>query len=535
MNQSGSSPTATSSTEPDVLPAVPPASVEGPAGRYELLDEIARGGMGAVLRATDRTLGRDVAVKVLQERFAAGSLVARRFLDEARIAGQLQHPGIPPVHDLGTLADGRPFLAMKLIKGRTLEALLRDRPDPSADRGRFLAAFEQVCQAVAYAHSRRVIHRDLKPANVMVGAFGEVQVMDWGLAKVLSDRPLPAPVADGDSGERPATEIRSDRDTEGSETQAGSVLGTPAYMAPEQAVGAVDQVDARSDVFGLGAILAVILTGRPPFVGADAESTRVLAARGKVDECFARLDACGADPELVTLCKRCLSPERDDRPAEAGAVATAVAGLRAAAEERARQAELDRVRAEGERARAKAEARAQRQKELAQLALAAGVLLLAFGGGGWLSVRTQALARRADAWRVASVALGRAETLASQAGAIEATEVAPANEVVRLWEQAEVGGETGRGGAGRRGRCVPACEGPRGLRALGPGPRPPRCRPARGPGGRPGQRPGHDRDVSRHAGVGPTVPHGVRGGRPPGRRRRGGPGGGRPLRAAWAT
>ena len=173
------------------------------------------------------------------------------------------------------------------------------------------------------------------------------------------------------------------------------MLGTPAYMAPEQAVGAVEQVDERSDVFGLGAVLAVILTGRPPFVGDTAESTRVLAARGKVEDCFARLDACGAEPELVALCKRCLSPEREDRPADAGAVASAVAAFRAEAEERARQAELDRVRAEGERARLEAEARAQRQKRRTQLAVAVGVFgLLVVGGGAWLTVRNQAEARR---------------------------------------------------------------------------------------------------------------------------------------------
>jgi serine/threonine protein kinase len=170
----------------DITPTTPDGSVE-PMGRYELREEIARGGMGAVYVAIDRTLGRQVAVKLLQSRFDAGSAVARRFVDEAHIAGQLQHPGIPPIHDLGTLPDGRPFLAMKLIKGQTLDDLLDERTDPGADRGRFIAVFEQVCQAVAYAHARRVIHRDLKPQNIMVGAFGEVQVMDWGLAKVLGE------------------------------------------------------------------------------------------------------------------------------------------------------------------------------------------------------------------------------------------------------------------------------------------------------------------------------------------------------------
>src|SRR5262249_34861920 len=125
--------------------------------------------------------------KVLSDHYPADSPAAQRFLSEARITGQLQHPGIPAVHEVGTLADGRPFLSMKLIKGSTLDAILKQRTDPSADRGRLLAIFEAVCPAVGYAHAHRVIHRDLKPANVMVGAFGEVQVMDWGLAKVLGE------------------------------------------------------------------------------------------------------------------------------------------------------------------------------------------------------------------------------------------------------------------------------------------------------------------------------------------------------------
>jgi eukaryotic-like serine/threonine-protein kinase len=413
------------------------ASLDMVAGRYEVLEEIAQGGMGTVLRANDRTIGREVAIKVLQECYPAGSVIARRFVDEAQISGQLQHPGIPPVHDLGSFPDGRPFLAMKLIKGRTLGSILRDRSDPAADRGRFLAVFEAICQAVAYAHSRRVIHRDLKPSNVMVGAFGEVQVMDWGLAKVLSGVTGLRVAAPADSDRALATQIRSARDSDGSETQAGSVLGTPAYMAPEQAVGAVDQVDERSDVFGLGAILAVILTGEPPFVGNSAEATRVMAARGKVEDCFARLDSSGAEPELIGLCKRCLSPERDDRPANGAAVAAGVAGLRADAEERARRAELDRVRAEGERARAEAESRLHRQRRKSQLVAAAGLLgLLVIAGGAFLAVRAQSEARRSDADRVASLALGRAEQLAAQAEAIDVSDLAEASVASRLWEQA---------------------------------------------------------------------------------------------------
>src|SRR5436305_5934915 len=160
-------------------------------------------------------------------------------------------------------------------------------------------------------------------------------------------------------------------------------------MPPEQAVGAVDQIDERSDVFGLGAILCAVLTGRPPYVAADFESVRQLAARAGLGDAFARLDACGADPGLVGLCRRCLAAQKADRPADAGEVARAVAGLRAAAEERARAAELDRVRAEGERAKAEAEARGQRKLRRAHLALAAALGLLLAGGGafGWYSDR----------------------------------------------------------------------------------------------------------------------------------------------------
>ena len=161
-----------------------PASLS--AGRYRLLGEIARGGMGAVLKGHDAELGRELAVKILLRRHSRDPDIVRRFTEEAQIGGQLQHPGVVPVYDVGLLPDRRPFFAMKLVQGRTLAALLAERPNSDHDRTRFVGIFEQVCQAVAYAHARGVIHRDLKPSNVMVGTFGEVQVMDWGLAKVLT-------------------------------------------------------------------------------------------------------------------------------------------------------------------------------------------------------------------------------------------------------------------------------------------------------------------------------------------------------------
>ncbi len=252
----------TEAETPVVRPGPGSAKVES-SGRYQMLGEIARGGMGAILKGRDTDLGRDVAMKVLLDQHRDNPDLVRRFVEEAQIGGQLQHPGIVPVYELGTFADKRPFFTMKLVKGRTLAALLASRQLPADDRPRLLSIFEQVCQTVAYAHARGVIHRDLKPSNVMVGAFGEVQVMDWGLAKVLRA----GGEVDDDRSMRRGAEtviqtVRSGSDADAS--RAGSVLGTPAYMSPEQARGEIDGLDERADVFGLGAILCEIITGRPP-------------------------------------------------------------------------------------------------------------------------------------------------------------------------------------------------------------------------------------------------------------------------------
>src|SRR5262249_2909489 len=219
------------------------AAVPGAAGRNVLIDEIGRGGMGAVFRGRDPELGRELAVKVLREDHRDRPEAVRRFVEEAQIAGQLQHPGVVPVYELGRFPGARPSFPTKLVKGRTLAALSRQRADLRQDEARFLTIFEQVCQTLAYAHSRGVLHRDLKPSNVMVGAFGEVQVMDWGLAKVLRHGTADT---EGEAG----TVIRTARarSTPAEESQAGTVLGTPAFMAPEQARGELDLVDERADV-----------------------------------------------------------------------------------------------------------------------------------------------------------------------------------------------------------------------------------------------------------------------------------------------
>src|SRR5207253_304067 len=200
----------------------------------------------------------------------------------------------------------------------TLAALLAERPNHESDRGRFLKHFERICETVAFAHSRGVIHRDLKPANVMIGSFGEVQVMDWGLAKVLPQGGVADERLASRERKRPEetepTVIRTTRfGSDGSETQAGSVLGTPAFMPPEQAGGEIDKLDERADVFGLGAILCVILTGEPPYVGKSPDEVRLMAIRGTLTGADARLDQCGADAKLVALCRQCLAADRESR------------------------------------------------------------------------------------------------------------------------------------------------------------------------------------------------------------------------------
>ena len=346
-------------------------------GRYEIHGEIGRGGMGAVLRGRDPTLGRDLAIKVLLTDRQGNADATRRFHEEAQIGGQLQHPGLVPVYELGTNSDGRPFFAMKLVDGQTLAALLKERQNPADRFPRFLTIFEQVCQALGYAHARGVIHRDLKPANVMVGAFGEVQVMDWGLAKVLGSKNTEA-VTGGSALSGVSTVATTRSESGGSESRDGVVLGTPAYMPPEQARGEIDRLDQRSDVFGLGAILCEVLTGQAPFTGPNVSKILTQAANGDLTETCARLDACGADAELVRLTKICLAAEPDIRPRDGSEVAAQVAAYRAGVEERLRTAELKRAAAE-------VRAVEERRRRRTQLALTGSLLLLLTlgGGGGW--------------------------------------------------------------------------------------------------------------------------------------------------------
>ncbi|MHC4941159.1 MAG: serine/threonine-protein kinase [Planctomycetota bacterium] len=330
--------------------------------RYQIVGEIARGGVGVVYKGRDKDLGRDVALKVLRTEYAQEDPVIQRFIEEAQVGGQLQHPGIVPIYGLGLQAEGQPYFAMKLVKGETLTALIEQGTAASA----LLGTFEQVAQTIAYAHSRGVIHRDLKPSNVMVGAFGEVQVVDWGFAKVLGREDSVV-----QPGETTVATVRTG--AEGSQSVAGSVMGTPAYMPPEQAMGQVDELTPRADVFSLGAILCEILTGQPPYTG-TMQDQLLAAAQTRLDEAHARIDAGNAPEAVKQLARDCMAPLPKDRPADAGVVASRLQDHLASVEERARQAELEAVHAA-------AETRKAQRGRRTTIALATVILLAVVGGG----------------------------------------------------------------------------------------------------------------------------------------------------------
>jgi hypothetical protein len=278
--------------------------------RFRVLRPHAQGGLGAVFVALDTELHREVALKQILDHHADDPAGRQRFLLEAEITGGLEHPGIIPVYGLGTYVDGRPYYAMRFIRGDSLKeaiehfhadaALQKDPGRRSLELRKLLRRFLDVCNAIDYAHSRGVLHRDIKPGNVLVGKYGETLTVDWGLAKATGR-------SDPSSGERT---LKPSSASGSSETLPGSAMGTPAYMSPEQARGNLDRLGPRSDVYSLGATLYCLLTGRPPFAGDAAE---VIPAVQKGEFQPPRAIDPSIDRALEAVCLKAMSLRPEDR------------------------------------------------------------------------------------------------------------------------------------------------------------------------------------------------------------------------------
>jgi WD40 repeat protein/serine/threonine protein kinase len=282
-------------------------------GRYVFVREHGRGGMGRILHVSDQYLGRDIALKELLPHTSQpatvdgqpghGAATLARFLQEARVTGQLEHPSVVPVYELGQRDDGTPYYTMKLVRGQTL-ATCFEKAKSLRERLVYLPHFANLCHAIAYAHSRGIIHRDVKPGNVMIGEFGETVVIDWGLAKVAGQYDLHAETLGQTLAElsNPATSTTN--------TLLGQILGTPSYMPPEQARGDVQRIDERSDVYSLGAVLYTLLTGKPPFAG---KSAREVLSKVKNDSPSPIHESEALAPkELIAICAHAMqkSPEQ---------------------------------------------------------------------------------------------------------------------------------------------------------------------------------------------------------------------------------
>ncbi len=282
----------------------PPAGQSCVTERFDDLGEIGRGGMNVVRRVFDKYLLRDTALKVLDPAIGHGDYRARRFLEEARVTGQLEHPNIVPVHELGTDDAGVLYFSMKLVQGDTLEKQIADagdrrlHPDSLAH---FLHVLVKVCEAVSFAHSKGVVHRDLKPSNIMVGEFGQVYLMDWGIARIASEE-----IPDGVRLHSPDAEPPPD------DAPADTIVGTPRYMAPELAEGRHDLVDGQTDVFALGGTLYHVLTGRPPHNATSYYMVLVQATKADIPPPDTVVPS-GVPAGLSRIAMKALSRDKVDR------------------------------------------------------------------------------------------------------------------------------------------------------------------------------------------------------------------------------
>jgi serine/threonine-protein kinase len=350
-------------------------------GRFRLIRHHARGGIGMVFVAMDSELHREVALKQIQTHHADDPASRARFLLEAEVTGRLEHPGVVPVYGLGTNEQGRPYYAMRFVRGESLKEAIDRFHRADAQPGRepaertlslrqLLRRFIDVCNAIAYAHSRGVIHRDLKPANILLGPYGETLVVDWGLAKVVG-REDPTPLPTAEATLRPAWHSGS------SQTMAGSAIGTPSYMSPEQAEGRTERIGPASDIYGLGATLYCLLTGRPPLEGADIEELLRRVRQGDIPP------PRGVNPRvpaaLEAIVVKAMAPRPGDRYESAHTLA----------EEVERWLADEPVAAHREPAWERARRWMRRRRTLVA-AIAAGVLAATVGLAAVLAVQTRA-------------------------------------------------------------------------------------------------------------------------------------------------
>ncbi|MBL8824925.1 MAG: protein kinase [Planctomycetia bacterium] len=345
--KTGSSSLVSASTQAaPIIQARPVLQMKGPlpgSERYTRTSLHASGGMGSVWHAHDANIGRDVALKELKPEYKTAGTVPLRFLREARITGQLEHPGIVPVYDIGTDPETSfPYYTMRFVKGRTLSEAIQTyhqkkqtgKEEP-LEFVSLLSAFVSLCHTIAYAHSKGIVHRDLKGENIILGDFGEVIVLDWGLAKRMGQQE--------DDFEMISYSDQRVNLTEASKTIMGEVMGTPAYMAPEQANGRLDIVGPRTDIFGAGAILYEILTGFPPFTGATTVAT--LKKAQQADIIRPRMYQKEISPALEAICMKALEKDPQNRYTTASELALEVQGWQDA---QRRKAELE-LRQAGER------------------------------------------------------------------------------------------------------------------------------------------------------------------------------------------